>query len=102
MYEINHTGFEKLTAFTIAMDPSYKETTVDCRERYEVSAHAAAPANTTAPDTNEPAATGEKNRETAAAADNQEAENARISQSREIAALQREILYENEYNSITY
>lgn len=92
VYEINHTGFEKLTAFTIAMDPAYKETTVDCRERYEVSA----------PATDAPAATGEENREHAAAADIQEAENARISQSREIAALQREILYENEYNSITY
>ena len=95
VYEINHTGFEKLTAFTIAMDPAYKETTVDCRERYEVSAPAATvlgssasePSTTTAPaDT-----TDEKARESA-----------RISQSREIAALQREILYENEYNSITY
>ena len=95
VYEINHTGFEKLTAFTIAMDPAYKETTVDCRERYEVSAPAATvlgssasePSTTTAaPDTTDQAAR----------------ESARISQSREIAALQREILYENEYNSITY
>ena len=95
VYEINHTGFEKLTAFTIAMDPAYKETTVDCRERYEVSAPAATvlgssasePSTTTAaPDTTDQAAR----------------ESARISQSREIAALRREILYENEYNSITY
>ena len=34
VYEINHTAFKTLRAFTIAMDPSYKETTVDCRERY--------------------------------------------------------------------
>ena len=95
VYEINHTGFEKLTAFTIAMDPAYKETTVDCRERYEVSAPAATvlgssasePSTTTAaPDTTDQAAR----------------ESARISQSREIAALRREILYEYEYNSITY
>ena len=95
VYEINHTGFEKLTAFTIAMDPAYKETTVDCRERYEVSAPAATvlgssasePSTTTAaPDTTDQAAR----------------EAARISQSREIAALQREILYEDEYNSSIY
>ena len=95
VYEINHTAFETLRAFTIALDPSYKETTVDCRERYEVSAPAATvlgssasePSTTTAaPDTTDQAAR----------------ESARISQSREIAALQREILYENEYNSITY
>ena len=93
VYEINHTGFEKLTAFTIAMDPAYKETTVDCRERYEVSAPAATvlgssasePKTTAAPaDTTDPAAR----------------ESARISQSRELAALRTEILYENEYNSI--
>ena len=34
VYEIDHTAFEKVTALTIAMDPAYKETTVDCRERY--------------------------------------------------------------------
>ena len=96
VYEINHTGFEKLTAFTIAMDPAYKETTVDCRERYEVSAPAATVLGSSA---SEPATT------TAVPADNTDQaarESARISQSREIAALQREILYENEYNSITY
>ena len=94
VYEINHTGFEKLTAFTIAMDPAYKETTVDCRERYEVSAPAATvlgssaseSTTTAAPDTTDQAAR----------------ESARISQSREIAALQREILYEDEYNSSIY
>ena len=96
VYEINHTGFEKLTAFTIAMDPAYKETTVDCRERYEVSAPAATVLGSSA---SEPSTT------TAAPADTTDQaarESARISQSREIAALRREILYENEYNSITY
>lgn len=96
VYEINHTGFEKLTAFTIAMDPAYKETTVDCRERYEVSAPAATVLGSSA---------SESTTTTAAPADTTDQaarESARISQSREIAALQREILYENEYNSITY
>ena len=95
VYEINHTGFEKLTAFTIAMDPAYKETTVDCRERYEVSAPAATVLGSSA---SEPTTTAAP----AATTDQAERESARISQSREIAALQREILYENEYNSITY
>ena len=94
VYEINHTGFEKLTAFTIAMDPAYKETTVDCRERYEVSAPAATVLGSSAsePNTAAPAAT----------TDQAARESARISQSREIAALQREILYEDEYNSSIY
>ena len=95
VYEINHTGFEKLTAFTIAMDPAYKETTVDCRERYEVSAPAATVLGSSA---SEPKTTAAPDDTT----DQAERESARISQSREIAALQREILYENEYNSITY
>ena len=95
VYEINHTGFEKLTAFTIAMDPAYKETTVDCRERYEVSAPAATVLGSSA---SEPSTTAAP----AATTDESARESARISQSREIAALQREILYENEYNSITY
>ena len=95
VYEINHTGFEKLTAFTIAMDPAYKETTVDCRERYEVSAPAATVLGSSA---SEPSTTAAP----AATTDQAARESARISQSREIAALQREILYENEYNSITY
>ena len=95
VYEINHTAFEKLTAFTIAMDPAYKETTVDCRERYEVSAPAATVLGSSASEPNTTAAP-------AATTDQAARESARISQSREIAALQREILYENEYNSITY
>ena len=95
VYEINHTGFEKLTAFTIAMDPSYKETTVDCRERYEVSAPAATVLGSSASESSTTAAPADTTDQAAR-------ESARISQSREIAALQREILYENEYNSITY
>ena len=95
VYEINHTGFEKLTAFTIAMDPAYKETTVDCRERYEVSAPAATVLGSSASEPNTTAAPADTTDQAAR-------ESARISQSREIAALRREILYENEYNSITY
>ena len=95
VYEINHTGFEKLTAFTIAMDPAYKETTVDCRERYEVSAPAATVLGSSASEpkiTDAPADT----------TDQDARESASISQSRETAALQREILYEDEYNSSIY
>lgn len=95
VYEINHTAFEKLTAFTIAMDPAYKETTVDCRERYEVSAPAATVLGSSASEPNTTAAPADTTDQAAR-------ESARISQSREIAALRREILYENEYNSITY
>ena len=95
VYEINHTGFEKLTAFTIAMDPAYKETTVDCRERYEVSAPAATVLGSSASEPSTTAAPTDT-------ADEQARESARISQSREIAALQREILYEDEYNSSIY
>ena len=95
VYEINHTGFEKLTAFTIAMDPAYKETTVDCRERYEVSAPAAIVPGSSAPESSTTAAPADTT-------DEQARESARISQSREIAALQREILYEDEYNSSIY
>lgn len=95
VYEINHTGFEKLTAFTIAMDPAYKETTVDCRERYEVSAPAATVPESSASEPNTTAASTDTTDEKAR-------ESARISQSREIAALQREILYEDEYNSSIY
>lgn len=95
VYEINHTAFEKLTAFTIAMDPAYKETTVDCRERYEVSAPAATVLGSSA---SEPSTTAAP----ADTTDEQARESARISQSREIAALQREILYEDEYNSSIY
>ena len=95
VYEINHTAFEKVSALTIAMDPAYKETTVDCRERYEVSAPAATVLGSSASEPKTPAAPADTT-------DQAERESARISQSREIAALQREILYENEYNSITY
>ena len=95
VYEINHTAFEKVSALTIAMDPAYKETTVDCRERYEVSAPAATVLGSSA---SEPKTTAAP----AATTDQAARESARISQSREIAALQREILYEDEYNSITY
>ena len=95
VYEINHTAFEKVTALTIAMDPAYKETTVDCRERYEVSAPAATVLGSSASEPNTTAAP-------AATTDQAARESARISQSREIAALRREILYEYEYNSITY
>ena len=77
------------------MDPAYKETTVDCRERYEVSAPAATVLGSSASESNTTDAP-------AAAADEQARESARISQSREIAALQREILYEDEYNSSIY
>ena len=95
VYEINHTAFEKVSALTIAMDPAYKETTVDCRERYEVSAPAATVLGSSA---SEPSTTAAP----AATTDQAARESARISQSREIAALRREILYEYEYNSITY
>lgn len=95
VYEINHTGFEKLTAFTIAMDPAYKETTVDCRERYEVSAPAATVLGSSASESTTTAAPADTTDQAAR-------ESARISQSREIAALQREILYEDEYNSSIY
>lgn len=95
VYEINHTAFEKLTAFTIAMDPAYKETTVDCRERYEVSAPAATVLGSSASEPNTTAASADTTDQAAR-------ESARISQSREIAALQREILYEDEYNSSIY
>ena len=95
VYEINHTAFEKVSALTIAMDPAYKETTVDCRERYEVSAPAATVLGSSASEPNTTAAPADTT-------DQAERESARISQSREIAALRREILYEYEYNSITY
>ena len=95
VYEINHTAFEKVSALTIAMDPAYKETTVDCRERYEVSAPAATVLGSSASEPNTTATPADTTDQAAR-------ESARISQSREIAALQREILYENEYNSITY
>ena len=95
VYEINHTAFEKVSALTIAMDPAYKETTVDCRERYEVSAPAATVLGSSAPEPKPTAAPTDTTDQAAR-------ESARISQLREIAALQREILYEDEYNSSIY
>lgn len=95
VYEINHTAFEKVSALTIAMDPAYKETTVDCRERYEVSAPAATVLGSSASEQTTTAAPSDTTDQAAR-------ESARISQSREIAALQREILYEDEYNSSIY
>ena len=95
VYEINHTAFEKVSALTIAMDPAYKETTVDCRERYEVSAPAATVLGSSASEQTTTAAPADTT-------DEQARESARISQSREIAALRREILYEDEYNSSIY
>ena len=74
VYEITHKAFESLTALTIAMDPAYKETTVDCRERY-----ASKPVDT-------------KNPQTPVREDG--SENERISQHREISALRRELEYE--------
>ena len=34
-YVIRHTAFEKITAITIAMDPAYKQTSVNAREIYQ-------------------------------------------------------------------
>ena len=92
VYEINHTAFEKVSALTIAMDPAYKETTVDCRERYEVSAPAATVLGSSA---SEPNTTAAPDDEAAAAR-----EKSRISQAREIAALRRELSHEIEINSL--
>ena len=100
-YEITHKAFEKLTAFTIAMDPAYKETNVDCREHYApTDAPAADPAvqsgisgkagQSLSPAGDSPAA------DDAAAA----REKSRISQAREIAALRRELSHEIEINSL--
>lgn len=93
VYEINHTAFEKVSALTIAMDPAYKETTVDCRERYEVSAPAATVLGSSASEQTTTAAPADTT-------DEQARESARISQSREIAALRRELSHEIEINSL--
>ena len=93
-YEITHKGFEKLTAFTIAMDPAYKETHVENREHY---------APTDAPITGQSGISGQSG-STAGdshAADEAAAarEKSRISQARKIAALRREIEFEiNSHN----
>ena len=94
VYEINHTAFEKVSALTIAMDPAYKETTVDCRERYEVSAPAATVLGSSASEPNTTAAPAADTTDQAAR------ESARISQAREIAALRRELSPEIEINSL--
>ena len=94
VYEINHTAFEKVSALTIAMDPAYKETTVDCRERYEVSAPAATVLGSSASEPNTTAAPAADTTDQAAR------ESARISQAREIAALRRELSHEIEINSL--
>lgn len=78
-YEVTHKLFEKITALTIAMDPAYKETTVNCRERYTST-----PATTTT---------------VSPSAHDVSREKQRISQQREIAALRRELQYEiNSHN----
>lgn len=43
VYEVTHRKFEALTALTVAMDPAYQQTHVDCREFY-TGATAAQPA----------------------------------------------------------
>lgn len=95
VYEINHTAFEKVSALTIAMDPAYKETTVDCRERYEVSAPAATVLGSSASEPNTTATAAPSDTTDQAAR-----ESARISQAREIAALRRELSHEIEINSL--
>lgn len=74
-YEITHKAFERLKAFTIAMDPAYKETNVDCREHYAPTDKPEGPAADT---------DGQK----------RESEMARLSQLREISALRRELSLE--------
>lgn len=94
VYEINHTGFEKLTAFTIAMDPAYKETTVDCRERYAPTAAAITGQSGICGQSGSSAGDSPAADEAAAAR-----EKSRISQARKIAALRREIEFEiNSHN----
>ena len=95
VYEINHTAFEKVSALTSAMDPAYKETTVDCRERYEVSAPAATVLGSSASEPNTTATAAPSDTTDQAAR-----ESARISQAREIAALRRELSHEIEINSL--
>ena len=101
-YEITHKAFEKLTAFTIAMDPAYKETNVDCREHYAPT-DGTAPIQRTAATAQPATVLGDSVAElTPAAADEAAAarEKSRISQAREIAALRRELSHEIEINSL--
>lgn len=93
-YEITHKAFEKLTAFTIAMDPAYKETNVDCREHYAPTDAPSVQSGVSGTAGQSPASADE---EAAAAAAR---EKSRISQSREIAALRRELSHEIEINSL--
>lgn len=110
-YEITHKAFEKLTAFTIAMDPAYKETNVDCREHYAPTDGAAPIERTAAPKAGatvlgdsvaEPTAAAAAAEDPAAADEAAAAarEKSRISQAREIAALRRELSHEIEINSL--
>ena len=101
-YEITHKAFEKLTAFTIAMDPAYKETNVDCREHYAPTDGAATIERTAAPKAGATVLGNSVAEPTPAAAPDDAAarEKSRISQAREIAALRRELSHEIEINSL--
>lgn len=96
-YEITHKAFEKLTAFTIAMDPAYKETNVDCREHYAPTDVPAVQSGNSgnAGQSLSPAGDSPAVDEAAAAR-----EKSRISQARGIAALRRELSHEIEINSL--
>lgn len=93
-YEITHKAFEKLTAFTIAMDPAYKETHVENREHYAPTAAPITGQSGISGQSGSPA--GDSPAPDAAAA----REKSRISQAREIAALRRELSHEIEINSL--
>ena len=81
VYEITHKAFESLTALTIAMDPAYKETTVDCRERYTPPAPPPpTPTSPSAPDVSR--------------------DSERISQRRELSALRSELEYERNSHTV--
>ena len=94
-YEITHKAFEKLTAFTIAMDPAYKETNVDCREHYAPTADSITGQSGISGQSGSPAGDSPAADDAAAAR-----EKSRISQAREIAALRRELSHEIEINSL--
>lgn len=96
-YEITHKAFEKLTAFTIAMDPAYKETNVDCREHYAPTADSITGQSGISGQSGSPAGDSPAADEAAAAAAR---EKSRISQARVIAALRRELSHEIEINSL--
>lgn len=93
-YEITHKAFEKLTAFTIAMDPAYKETNVDCREHYAPTADSITGQSGISGQSGSPAG------DSPAADDAAAREKSRISQARVIAALRRELSHEIEINSL--